>query len=100
MANPLIILVALSLIVIVLRYRDLRFYQTLYETAGYRPNEINRRYTYLREQGVRCRLQNTTSKMGVIVHGGSELGTTIRLLVHKKDFNQAEAIMVDYKKCS
>ncbi|WP_017185505.1 hypothetical protein [Alkalibacillus haloalkaliphilus] len=98
MINPLIVLVALSLTVIVIRLRYSRMYNTLYEAVGHRPNEINNRYQFLRNQGVRCRLQNVSSRPGVIVHGSSELGTTIRLLVHKNDLNEAEQYMVNYKR--
>ncbi|MDQ0351872.1 hypothetical protein J2R98_001704 [Alkalibacillus filiformis] len=98
MINPLIVLIALSLTVIVIRLRVSRKYDTLYEAVGNRPNEINNRYQFLHNQGVRCRLQNVSSRPGVIIHGSSELGTTVRLLVHKNDLNEAEQHMIDYKR--
>ncbi|WP_188207198.1 hypothetical protein [Alkalibacillus aidingensis] len=96
MGKTITLLTVILVSLIFIKVRDLRFWETFYEIEGSKSNEASHRYTYLKSRGIRCRLQHVNSKIGAFVHSGNEFDTTVRLLVHKEDYNQAEHVMENF----
>ncbi|WP_188207194.1 hypothetical protein [Alkalibacillus aidingensis] len=93
------VLIVVCLAVIVsLSVREHMKWKSFYESAGHKPKDVTIRYLFLRSNGVRCRLKSINHRIGLGVSGGSDLDTTVKLLVHKHDLHKAHDAMTEFNK--
>jgi len=80
-----------------------RKWETVYEAFGDKSKEAQQRYSYLRKNGIHCRLKNyTPGNIRMMGMQGSQMSKQLTLLlqVHKNDIDRANKHLADFNKKS
>lgn len=93
------LLVAFIAVFIWIKWDEKRKWETVYEAFGHQSRDVQKRYGYLKRNGIRCRLKNyTPGTIRMMGMQGSQMSTqsTLLLQVHKKDIDQAYKYLAEF----
>lgn len=91
------LLAALIAVGIYIYWDDKKSWELVYETTGHAMHHAQARFSYLKAQGVKCRLK-TSSTRGITFRGMSNpnISASVKLEVHKKDLETAWTLLSEF----
>ncbi|HLQ70345.1 MAG TPA: hypothetical protein VK142_00950 [Bacillota bacterium] len=97
----IVLLVVFIAVFIWIKWDENRKWETVYESFGHQSKKVQERYSYLRKNGIECRMKNfTPGTVRMLGMQGAQTSTqsTILLQVNKKEIDRANKHLADFNK--
>ncbi len=92
------LLAAVVAAAIFMYWDDHKNWESVYETTGHAVQEAHARFSYLKNNGVKCRLKSSSSR-GIHFGGlaNPSMVAFVKLEVHKKDLQKARGLLAKFR---
>ena len=93
-----VLLVLLVVLFVYIYWEDKRNWELVYESTGLYMQSVQSRFSYLRANGVKCRIKTSGGRSISFSSGmGSSGMVSVKLEVHKRDLEKAYRLLAEFR---